>query len=494
PPTRIAALCEGLDGIPLAVELAAAQCRMLSVGQIADALEDRFTLLVGGSADRPDRHRTLLDTVAWSDQLLEPGERRLFYRLGVFASGFDLDAAAAVGEVAPVLGPLSALVRKSLVTAVPGTAPRRYRMLETLRRYAMGALSPAELGDAEKRHRAWVLARAENAERHLRGPQGAELLDALSRDQPEFRAAFTSALADGEGEYVLRLGSALFWFWFRRGHVAEGLAWLTEGFIRAPRAGAGLRAPARFAEAALNYLAGYPGAGHLSASMAVEEAREAGDPVTEAGAASYAAYLGLLTGVPLDAASSARAAVEMARGTAQVWLEAETLMVQGMVLRVLGDLPGADAAFREAIAAARASGHDWAADGAAWCDMKTACDRGDGLRALTVAGDVLAAMDHGDISFWLVTVHSTARALALAGRAEQAALLMGAVQAIGARAGVSPELMDPLDGPREAAAVREALPPEEYERHAARGRALSRQEASALLTALIADLTGRRRP
>ncbi|MFF0312542.1 BTAD domain-containing putative transcriptional regulator [Streptosporangium sp. NPDC004379] len=492
---RIAALCEDLDGIPLAVELAAAQCRMLSVGQIADALEDRFTLLVGGSADRPDRHRTLLDTVAWSDQLLEPDERRLFYRLGVFASGFDLDGAAAVGEVSPVLGPLSALVRKSLVIAVPGTAPRRYRMLETLRRYATGALSPVELNNAEERHRAWVLARAENAERHLRGPQGAELLDRLSLDQPEFRAAFTSALAEGEGEYALRLGSALFWFWFRRGHVAEGTAWLLDGFVWAPWASAGLRAPARLADAALNYLAGYPEAGYERASRAVEEAREAGDPVTEAGAAAYAAYLGLLTGVPLDAASSARAAVEMARGTAQVWLEAETLMIQGMVLRILGDLPGAGTAFREALAAARASGHDWVADGVAWCDLKTACDRGDGLRALAVAGDVLAAMDrYGDTSFWLVTVHSAARALVLAGRAEEAAVLMGAVRAIGSRAGVSPELMDPLDGPREAAAVREALPPEEYERHAARGGALSRQEVSALLTTLIADLTGRRSP
>jgi hypothetical protein len=157
-----------------------------------------------------------------------------------------------------------------------------------------------------------------------------------------------------------------------------------------------------------------------------------------------------------------------------------------MVLRALGDLPGADAVFQEAIAAAHASGHDWAADGAAWCDMKTASDRGDGLRALAIAGDILATMDrYGDISFWLVTVHSAARALALTGQVEQAAMLMGAVEAIGERAGVSPELMDPLDGPREAAAVREALPPDEYDRCAARGRALSRQEASVLLAGLI---------
>ncbi|MBP2706755.1 winged helix-turn-helix domain-containing protein [Microbispora sp. RL4-1S] len=483
---RIAALCAGLDGIPLAIELAAAQCRTLSVGQIADALEDRFTLLVGGPAGRPDRHRTLLDTVAWSDQLLRPAERRLFHRLGVLCAGFDLEGAAAVGGVTPVLAPLSALVRKSLVTAEPGTAPRRYRMLETLRQYALGFLSPEELAGARERHRAWALSRAESAERHIRGPQGVALLDGLSRDQPEFRAAFASALAEGDGEHALRLGGALFWFWFRRGHVAEGLAWLSQAFAAAPTAGAGVRARARFAVGALRYVAGQTARAHEAARTAIEEAREAGDPVTEASATAYAGYLGLLAGAAVDAAALAGTAVELARRTTQVWLEAETLMVQGMVLRILGDLPGADAVFREAIAAAHASGHDWVADGAAWCDMKTASDRGDGPRALAIAGDILAAMDlYGDISFWLVTVHSAARALTLTGQAEQAALLMGAVEAIGRRAGVSPELMDPIDGPREAAAVRGALPPDEYERHAARGRALSREDASALLTNLI---------
>ncbi|WP_182877527.1 BTAD domain-containing putative transcriptional regulator [Microbispora sp. H10670] len=483
---RITALCAGLDGIPLAIELAAAQCRTLSVDQIADALEDRFTLLVGGPAGRPDRHRTLLDTIAWSDHLLLPDERLLFHRLGVLGGGFDLETAAAVGGITPVLPPLSALVRKSLVTAEPGTTPRRYRMLETVRQYALAALSPEELEETRARHRTWALARAESVERHLRGPQGAALLDGLSRDQPEFRAAFASALAAGDGDYALRLGGALFWFWFRMGHVAEGLAWLSEAFAAAPEAGPGVRARARFAMTALLYLAGQTARSHEAARAAVEEAREAGDPVTEAGATAYGAYTGVLAGLPVDAAALTGRAVEIARNTALSWLEAETLMVRGMALRALGDLPAADAVFQEAIAAAHASGHDWAADGAAWCDMKTASDRGDGARALAVAGDLLAAMDrYGDISFWLVTVHSTARALALTGRAEEAAVLMGAVEAIGARAGVSPELMDPLDGPRETAAVRGALPPHEYERHAARGRELSREETSRLVRTLV---------
>jgi predicted ATPase/DNA-binding SARP family transcriptional activator len=150
---RIPGLCAGLDGIPLAIELAAAQCRMLSIGQIADALENRFDVLVDGPVDLPARHRALEATVAWSHQLLEPEERRLFHRLSVFAAGFDLDAAGAVGGQTPVLPPLSALVRKSLVSVEPGTAPRRYRLLETLRQYALRELDPDDLAQTQQRHR-----------------------------------------------------------------------------------------------------------------------------------------------------------------------------------------------------------------------------------------------------------------------------------------------------------------------------------------------------
>ena len=484
---RITDLCAGLDGIPLAVELAAAQFRTLSVGQIADALNDRFTLLTSAAAGRPARHRALHDTIAWSDHLLQPAERRLFHRLGVLAAGFDLETAAAVADVTPVLTPLSALVRKSLLTVEPGSTPRRYRMLDTVRHYARDALAPGELARAERRHRAWALARAEHDEPRLRGPQGAQLLDGLGRDRAEFRAAFASALAAGDGDYALRLGGALFWCWFRRGPVTEGLAWLDKAFAAAPDADPGTRARARFARACLSYLAGQTAPAHRAARTAAQEARQAGDPVTEASALTYAAYFGALAGEPAGAASLARAGVALARRTTLGWLEAETLMVQGMLERVLGDLPGADAVLREAVAAARASGHDWAADGAAWCAMKTASDRGDGAGALAIAGDVLAGMDrYGDAPFWLATAHSAARALVLTGRPREAAVLMGAVEAIGGQTGVSPESMDPLDGPREAAAVRQALPAQDYERLAARGRTLSREEAGALLAGLVA--------
>ncbi|GII88634.1 hypothetical protein Ssi03_66240 [Sphaerisporangium siamense] len=485
---RIPVLCAGLDGIPLAIELAAAQCRVLSVGQIADALEHRFDVLVDGPLDLPARHRALEAAVAWSHQLLEPDERRLFHRLGVFAAGFDLDSAGAVGGQPQVLRPLSALVRKSLVTVEPGTAPRRYRMLETLRQYALRELDVADLAGTRRRHRAWALARAESAERRLHGPQAAELLARLTREQPEFRAAFASALEEGDGVYALRLGGALYWFWYRMGHIAEGLAWMDRAFAAAPDAEPGVRGRARLAVSGLGYLAGRPREAYEAVLLAEAEAREAGDLVVEASARVYQTHFGVLAGMPIDAPALARGAVDLARRAGEDWLVAEALMVRGMLARVLGDLPGAAAVLAEAVATANSCGHDWAAGSAAWAGMKTACDAGDGRRALRIATGIVDALDrHEDVTSRLVLLHTAAHALTLTGHAEEAAVLMGGVEAVGRRVGFSPELMDPLDGPREATAVRESLPPDRYESAAARGRELSLPELTAFLSNLLGN-------
>ncbi|MEV6157039.1 BTAD domain-containing putative transcriptional regulator [Nonomuraea sp. NPDC052129] len=483
---RIPGLCAGLDGIPLAIELAAAQCRMLSIGQIADALENRFSVLVGGPLDLPARHRALESTIAWSHRLLEPEERRLFHRLSVFAAGFDLDAAGVVGGQTPVLPPLSALVRKSLVGVEPGTAPRRYRLLETLRQYALRELDLDDLARTQQRHRAWVLAQAESAERRLHGPQAVVLLGRLTREQPEFRAAFASALAAGDGDYALRLGGALYWFWYRMGHIAEGLSWMSKAFAAAPHAEPAVRGRARLAVSGLSYLAGNPAQAYESVVLAEQEAREAGDLVVEASARVYQTHFGVLAGLPVDAPALARSAVELARRAGEDWLVAEALMVQGTLARVLGDLPTAAAILAEAITTADSCGHDWAAGSAAWAAMKTACDRGDGRRALEIAAGILTALDrHQDVTSRLVLIHTAAHALVLTGQAEQAAVLMGGVEAVGRRVGFSPELMDPMDGPREAAAVREALPQDEYERLTARGRELSLANLTTLLVSLL---------
>ncbi|SNT62146.1 Predicted ATPase [Streptosporangium subroseum] len=475
-------LCGELDGLPLAIELAAAQCRVLSVDQILAALDDRFAVLTSGPG--PQRHRTLLRTVEWSHRLLEPEERRLFNRLSVFAAGFDLDAAAAVCD-GPVLAGLSALVRKSLVTVEAGTAPRRYRLLETLKDFARTRQDPVELGGTQAAHRAWVLARAEAAEARLRGHQAVPAIGLLITDQPEHRAAFTTALLAGDSEYALRLSGALSWFWYRRGHVTEGLGWLTTAMELTPDAPPGLQARALIGMAGLHYLAGNLPAAHRAAKDAAEAARTAGNLQSEGQGLTYRALFGGLCGAP-TAVADARAALDLSRLTGLTWLEAEALMVIGMLLLFGGEVAEACETLTESITVATHCGHRFVQASSTWLLVKTDLKLGLAEQALAAGVPMLRLLDDdGDLTSWLVIAHTLAAALTQTERPEDGARLLGAVQAIGARVGFSPLEMDPADAPQQTEQVRQALPPEVFADCLRQGAALSQSHAYTLLNRLV---------
>ncbi|MGH2352814.1 MAG: ATP-binding protein, partial [Chloroflexota bacterium] len=211
-------VCARLDGIPLAIELAAARVRVLPVEQLLVRLEDRFRLLSGGSRTALERHQTLRAAVDWSYDLLTEPENAVFARLAVFAGGFTLDAAEAVCagdgiEAVEVLDLLTHLVDKSLAVVdeqPDGTA--RYRLLETLRHYAREKLAAREEADTVRaQHATHYLALAEQADPELRGPRGAGWLDRLRRDLDNMREALAWAEAGGEAELGLRLAAALLW-------------------------------------------------------------------------------------------------------------------------------------------------------------------------------------------------------------------------------------------------------------------------------------------
>jgi non-specific serine/threonine protein kinase len=229
----VAEICQHLDGIPLAVELAAALVGLLSVGQIAKRLEDSLRLLSMGSRIAPSRHQTLKGTLDWSYELLNEPERKLFNRLSVFAGGWTLEAAEAVGagegiEEADVLNLLLRLVDKSLVVAeASGDGGARYRMLEPVRQYARERLEESGEADATpSRHAAFFLALAEEAEEDTGGARQVPWLERLEREHDNFRAALSWALDRKEAELGLRLSAALGGFWFIRGHFSEGHLWL----------------------------------------------------------------------------------------------------------------------------------------------------------------------------------------------------------------------------------------------------------------------------
>jgi len=247
----IAEVCAHLDGVPLAIELAAARAGSLSVAVIAVRLDERFRLLTGGSRDLPSRQRTLRAALDWSWELLTTEERALLARLAVFAGGWGLEAAEVVcaGEgVAPwaVLDGLDALVGKSLVQVdETGEEAGRYRLLETVRQYAAERLEELDQAAAARdRHLAWCLALAEQAEPELRGPEQGVWLRRLETEHDNLRAALGWARERRAGEEDLRLAAALWRFWEMRAYFGEGLGRLEEALVRGAGSAPGVRAMA----------------------------------------------------------------------------------------------------------------------------------------------------------------------------------------------------------------------------------------------------------
>jgi predicted ATPase/DNA-binding CsgD family transcriptional regulator/DNA-binding XRE family transcriptional regulator len=228
----IAQICQQLDGMPLALELAAAQVDVLHVDQIANRLGERLRLLVGSGRGAPPRQQSLRAAVAWSHDLLGRQEQVLFRRVAAFASGWTLHAAECVCAdvhlpTQDVLNALGGLSRKSLVVTEQLAGESRFRFLETVRAFAWEQLQGSgEDETIRSRHAAYYLDVAEAAEPHLRGPQRRAFLERLEREQDNLRAALTWSQAAGEAETALRLAGALAWFWHFQGNLAEGRRWL----------------------------------------------------------------------------------------------------------------------------------------------------------------------------------------------------------------------------------------------------------------------------
>ncbi|HEY2443155.1 MAG TPA: AAA family ATPase, partial [Streptosporangiaceae bacterium] len=290
----VAAVCVRLDGIPLALELAAARLGSLSVPEISSRLDQRFQLLTGGNRTALPRHQTLRALIDWSYDLLNPEERTVLGRLSVFAGGWTLAAAEAVTSAGgagewQVLDRLAALVDKSLVQAEEVRGSTRYRLLETVRHYAAERLAlraGPELSETRAAHRDHYLALVETAGAHLRGPDEGRWLDRLEAEFDNIRAALAFSIADpGGAEPGLRLAAGLRWFCNMRGHGGEVIEALTV-LLKRPDA----REPTAVRARALTvtcHLVDHFGADSAVTSMAAEAisiARSLGDDAVAADA------------------------------------------------------------------------------------------------------------------------------------------------------------------------------------------------------------------
>jgi predicted ATPase/DNA-binding XRE family transcriptional regulator/uncharacterized protein HemY len=228
----IAQVCHQLDGIPLALELAAARIKMMSLEEIASHLNDRFHLLTSGARTALPRHQTLQAMIDWSHDLLSEPERVLLRRLSIFAGGWSLKAAESICgnegiETHEILDLLTQLLNKSLVIVERKQGPEtRYHMLETIRQYARDKLWAAGEGESmRQRHLAYFVDLAERAEPNLRAFDMVMWLDRLETEHDNIRVAMEWA-SESDVEAELRLASALWWFWHIRDHKSEGTEWL----------------------------------------------------------------------------------------------------------------------------------------------------------------------------------------------------------------------------------------------------------------------------
>src|SRR5258708_4937337 len=228
----VAHVCQRLDGIPLALELAAARMRVLSVEQLAARLDSSFHLLTGGSRTALPRQQTLRATIDWSYTLLSEREQALFHRLSVFAGGFTLEAAEAIcagakREQHAVLELLSSLVNKSMVVVIERGDEARYRLFETTRQYAWEKLiASGEVEGIRLNHAHFFQRLAEMAEPEIKSADRRFWLERLDREHDNLRTALMWLKEHGEVERALHLAAALTWFWYFRGHISEARQWL----------------------------------------------------------------------------------------------------------------------------------------------------------------------------------------------------------------------------------------------------------------------------
>jgi predicted ATPase/class 3 adenylate cyclase/DNA-binding CsgD family transcriptional regulator len=346
-------ICRRLDGLPLAIELAAARIRALSVHDIVDSLHDRFRLLTGGARTVVRRQQTLRASVDWSHALLSDSERIMFRRSAVFVGGFDLDAAHAVAgadttERYQVLDQLTLLVEKSLVVAEDSTVGTRYRLLETVRQYALEKLGEAgDAADVRDRHRDHYAAMAAA----LDTPPDADYERHLSHAESEIsnlRAAFGWSLENSQVDLALTLTSSLQPIWFTRGHIREGSGWFEAALTADPdhEIPPAIRARA-LADNALLEMMSDAGASFDQAQSALTIAREADDPALLLRALSVCSFI---LGYGYDSAAAApyfTEAIELARELDDRWRLSQILTRLAGAAVITGDPTTAEAAAAE---------------------------------------------------------------------------------------------------------------------------------------------------
>jgi predicted ATPase len=355
----IAALCERLDGLPLAIELAAAWASMLQPQQMLERLNQRFDLLVSQRKDRSVRHRTLRGAIEWSYNLLEPHLQRFYRQLATFSGGWTIEAAQEVCGEPRALELIRELHSRSLVIAEPHASEPRFRMLESIREFADERLGAEERAPLETAHSLYFLKVAREHEPYLTGSDGQERLDRLENDVDNLRAALDRLLQCGEMARAVEMAGSLWRFWYATARVSEGRRWLQRAFADCSSSGDALRAKALYGAGRLAACQNAPLAAIAFFEESLSLSAHSGD---SAGVLSALVGLALIYWGRREYAGAARClsqTLDLQRAIGERWPIACALSGLSEALQAAGDLQQALALERESAEIRERLGDRW---------------------------------------------------------------------------------------------------------------------------------------
>ncbi len=432
----VAEICRNLDGLPLAIELAAARVRHLPLTAVRDQLGDRLRLLVGGTLDLPQRQRTIRDTVAWSHDLLGPAQAKLFRRLSVFSGGWDLGSVEGVcggpGEIGDTLDGISALVDQSLIILDRTHPQGRYDMLDVVRDYAAQRLAQAgEADEIGRRHALHYLALAEEAEPNLVQAGHQDWFRRLDAERANLRHAITWAIDRSETVLALRYTAALWRYWRQLGEFTEGRRWTESALRMTGDVPASLQAKALQAAAALAFPQGdYQRLADLASDI-MDLARSSEDPMDMRNALTVQGFVAVGQGRYEDAINAFRQCVAICQRLGPSWQLATSQLNLGAALLHVGHPGDADAAFEEGLRLYRQLGDDVFAARTTNQRAQAALAQGDNERAGTLAREALTEFaNYGERQGIAEGLETLAAVAAAQSDPRRAATLAGAAAAI----------------------------------------------------------------
>ncbi|MBA2518214.1 MAG: helix-turn-helix domain-containing protein, partial [Chloroflexia bacterium] len=503
--TAVEAICQRLDGLPLAIELAAARVNVLPPTDLLARLVRMLPLLTGGPRDAPARLRTMRGAIAWSYDLLTGDERAFFHRLAVFAGGFTLDAAEAVAGAgtplrvqgvpgtpvsAAALDLVAALVDKSLLRAeVVAGGATRYGMLETIREFGLERLAASGEADAVHQHHAdWYLAFAADAGPRAKQPGAAPWVERLRREHPNLRAALTWFLDRRDGLALVRMTGALWPFWHEHTYFGEGHRWLEVALDLGRAAPAADRLRALTGAGTLAWYQSRIEQALAWHEQALALAREVGDRAAEAFALINLSAPAMEFGDYDLAFARLEAGLAAARAVGATEAASLALHNLGCLAWLRGEFHTSRQRAAEALALAQAEGWDWLVPSILGNYGVTTADLGDFDQAAALLREGLE-LGHARGNLWDVgtALEGLARVRAGAGRAQQAVKLFGAAAALRDETGIPWSRTDRAYYEPFVAALQEELGADTFAAAWSDGRSLSWPAAVAEVLAPPAD-------